>query len=89
MNDFMKNAEGKPAIELGKVYRDNIHKFEGVATIVTRYLAGCDRVCLETMEKSEVKETWFDISRLEKVEIPTSEARPGGPQSSPPPRSTG
>lgn len=86
MSDFMRDCNGNPAIELGKTYRDKIHQFEGVATIITRYIDSCDRVCLETMEKSEIKETWFDIYRLEKVNVADSEARPGGFQDAPPTR---
>lgn len=87
MTDFMTNEKGEPVIELGKKYRDDIHGFEGVATVHSRHLTGCDRVLLEAMDdKNELKEYWFDVTRLESVKIPASETLPGGPQKTPPSR---
>lgn len=80
MFGFMKNKDGQPAIELGKKYRDTIHGFEGIATCVSRYLTGCDRVMLESNKDGDLKEYWFDITRLEGVEIPEPEMKTGGPQ---------
>ncbi len=87
MNDFQKDDQGNPIIILGEKYRDMVHGFEGVATVLSRHMTGCDRVCLEAMDdKSDLKEYWFDITRLEDVKIPASEQKTGGPQSAPPSR---
>ena len=87
MGDFMKNSDGDFVVDLGKRYRDKINGFEGVATAHARYLTGCDRVLLEAVQNGDLKEYWFDVTRLADVEIPDDELRPGGPQSAPPSRS--
>lgn len=86
MTEFMKNESGEPAIELGKRYKDDLHGIEGVATCYSRYLTGCDRVCLEYVKEGEIHELWFDVTRLKGVEIAKSNRKPGGPQSTAPKR---
>jgi len=66
-------------LELGKVYRDSVHGWEGIATSRTEFLTGCDRVCLERMQDGEIKESYFDVTRIEGVELPPEQKKPGGP----------
>lgn len=89
MFDFMKNNKGDIAIELGKKYRDSVHGIEGVAVCHTRHLTGCDRVCIEVLKDCDLKEFWFDISRLEGIDIREGDRKAGGPQSTPPSRTAG
>lgn len=76
----------KTTIELGKIYKEKIHGIQGVATSHTRYLTGCDRVCLEWLKDGEVKYHYADISILEGVEIADADKKPGGPAKAPPSR---
>lgn len=61
-------------VELGKKYRDKLHKIKGVATAICKYLTGCDYVCLEYIKDDgtgpEVKELWLDVVRLEEIAPP-------------------
>ena len=66
---------------LGKKYRDTISGLIGVAICYSQYLTGCDQVSLETLEGGEIKEQWFDITRLDKVPVPSQARAVGGPQS--------
>ena len=70
-------------IELGNSYTDKIHGFTGIATAITKYLIGCDRVCLETLKDGVVTQTWFDIMLLKNVKIPKKDKKPRGPQPTP------
>lgn len=89
MFDFMKNKNGVTAIELGKKYKDSVHGIEGVATCHSRYITGCDRVCLEYKSGSDIKEIWVDITRLENIDIAKESMKMGGPQSVAPAKTTG
>ena len=84
-----RNANGAYAsdIVLGKRYRESITGIEGTATSVYFYLNGCERVCLEFINKDgDLKELVFDAPRL--VSLETGEAartpRTGGPHDSTP-----
>ncbi len=63
-------------IELGTKYRDTLHGIEGIATVQSIHLTGCDRICLEYLKDGEVKDIWVDITRLEGMETGDT---PGGP----------
>lgn len=47
-------------IILGDRYRDEDTKFEGVATAITFYRNGCERVQLKALVSSSPVEHWFD-----------------------------
>lgn len=77
---------------LGWKWKDKITGYEGVATSITRFLNGCDRVGLEKLnDKGEVVVQTFDLPTLGKVgtkrvvdpAIPASALgtgeKPGGP----------
>ena len=71
-------------IKLGDKVKDNITWFEGVATARAEYLNGCISVLVQPAKLKEdgspVEDKWFDEQRLTE----TSQAKAGGPQSSPP-----
>lgn len=73
----------KSSIKLGQKYRDLITGFEGTASAIAHYLNGCDRVLLEAIMGDNLREYWFDITRLEAVKLIKKEKKPGGPQSVP------
>ena len=67
-------------VRLGSKYTDTLHGTTGVATAITSYLTGCDRVCLEwTKDDGEVDSVWLDVTRLEGVTLPKKDQKPGGP----------
>lgn len=76
-------------IEFGKKYKDRVHGFEGIATARTEFLTGCARVCLETIKDEQIKESWFDETRLEGVELTPEQDIIGGPGPTPPSRTYG
>ena len=73
-------------VELGARYKCVLHGHIGVAVSEVRFLTGCNRVCLERLDKDgEVKEFWKDVTMVEKVEAEKVEPKqednpPGGPQ---------
>ena len=72
-------------IELGSKVKDSISKIEGVATARTIYLYGCERICIEFVDKKtgELKEMWLDEQRLNVK----SKVKTGGAYAPPPERS--
>lgn len=63
---------------MGERYTDSVHAREGVATCYAIHLTGCNRVCLEWVDKDgDVKEMWVDETRLEGVELAARENGPG------------
>lgn len=75
------NKEEWEMVELGRVYRDRISEFEGVAVSRTIYLHGCVRVGLEGKAKPG-EMIFFDEQRL----VSFTPAGSGGPQEAPPAR---
>ena len=71
-------------IELGKKVKDKYSKIEGIATARTEYLYGCERICVEYVNKKTgaVEEIWFDEQRLNSK----SKVKSGGFYNPPPPR---
>jgi len=73
-------------VELGEKVKDSITGFEGIAVGRATYLYGCVRVLVEPEGLKEdgttLEAVWFDEQRL----IEGSEAKSGGPQSTPPSR---
>jgi len=79
-----KKETGKVSIRLGSRYKDRLHGIEGIATARTKYLEGCDRICLENIDKDEtIREYWFDITRLLPVKS-RKDPENGGPNKIPP-----
>jgi len=83
-------------IKLGNKVKDAITGFTGIAISKTKYLHGCTQWGLRSQELHEGKPIavqWFDEPRLEVLEASEpvrtegSDARPGGPRSTPPSRS--
>ena len=78
-------------VVLGKIYKEKVSGFEGVATGKTEYLWGCVRI-LVTAEKLDkegnVKELWFDEPQLElvgkKIVKRAATTSTGGPRRSSP-----
>lgn len=79
-------------VELGKVYRDKITGFQGVAISKTEFLYACERVGLQPQELKDQKlidPAYFDIHQLELVEekkdvdfspkVTVKKERTGGP----------
>ncbi len=57
-------------IELGKVYRDKITGFQGVAISKTEFLYACERIGLQPQDLKDQKPldpSYFDIYQLEPV----------------------
>lgn len=80
-----KKSAGSP--ELGKVYRDAVSGFQGVATGRFEYLNGCVRYCLTrqgTAEDDKIKEVVVDEQQMIDVDdVPEVKAEPkrkGGPR---------
>lgn len=72
-------------VELGTKVKDSITGFEGIAVGRAVYLYGCVRVLVEPEEMKDgkpIEAIWFDEQRLTEE----SEAKSGGPQSTPPSR---
>lgn len=83
----MSKTAYKSDVQLGKTYRDEQTGYEGVATAISFYQHGCERVSLETYDaqRREVKSEVFDSPRLVDVKTlkkATSDAT-GGPRESP------
>ena len=76
-------------IIFGKKYTDRLHGFEGVATARTEFITGCARVCLETIKDDQIKESWFDETRLKEVKLSPDQQKPGGPGPVAPSRTSG
>jgi hypothetical protein len=58
-------------IKLGKMYRDKITGFTGMATGCATYITGCSRAGLEPAYSGKGTPTeaqWFDVQRLVEVE---------------------
>lgn len=55
-------------IRLGERYRDDQTGIEGVATVVSFYQHGCERVNIEVVTNGEIKDYGFDAPRLTHVE---------------------
>lgn len=54
---------------LGTRYRDPVTGFEGIATSRTRYLHGCDRVCLEALgNDGKPASAHFDLPQLQRCD---------------------
>ena len=72
------------AVELGQRVEDNITGFAGTVTGIAEYITGCRQalVVARVKEDGDFKSHWFDEDRL--VDVPESEKRKGGPQSTPP-----
>lgn len=71
----------KTDVRLGDRYRDPLTGFEGVATSLTFYLHGCERVALEVVKDGAIKYESFDAPRLVHITTgtqPTTD-RTGGP----------
>ena len=66
-------------IELGKKYKDSVHGIEGIATVFSKFMTGCDRVCLEYVKDGSVKDLWVDVTRLEGFKPEPQDIKPGGP----------
>lgn len=70
-------------VELGRKYRDQQTGFEGVATSVTFFQHGCERVSLEAYDagRKEIKVEIFDSPRLIDIvtDVRASSDIPGGP----------
>lgn len=80
-NGAQLTADGKELV-LGKRYRDTVHGTEGVAVSRHQYLAGCDRVALESVVAGEIKANSFDIVQIQEIpdapQVPEHRRR-GGP----------
>jgi len=70
--------------KLGDKVKDSITGFDGVAVGRAEYLYGCVRVLVESSELKDGQpiDCWFDEQRL----TDKSNAKAGGPQSTPPSR---
>lgn len=72
-------------VVLGERYRDEQTGIEGIATAISFYQYGCERVNIEVVshDAKEIKDYGFDAPRLirvrDEVPIPPS-TRTGGPQ---------
>ncbi len=83
--------EIKHDVTLGNEYTDTVTGFKGVATAVAYYLTGCEQVALTAHINGDIKEWWFDVTRVQEVKKKaapkrkaTSVDKVGGPQSTPP-----
>ena len=71
----------KHSIKLGKVYKDSITGYTGMALSITYYLHGCESVGLQRTKVEDdgtvKKWEWFDVARL--VHVPGGNKDGGGP----------
>lgn len=74
------------SVELGKLYKDNIHGIEGVAVAHCKYMTGCNQIQLEYMKEGDLITIWFDITRLVNIKLLKEDKKPGGPQAHAPSR---
>jgi len=52
-------------VTLGEEYIDYVHNRKGVATCYAIHLTGCNRVCLEWLDKEGMpRDMWVDETRL-------------------------
>jgi hypothetical protein len=75
--------------ELGSKAKDLVSGWTGIVTAQARYLNGCVRYCLDTIDK-DGKPTgyWFDEAQLKLVkanaiQVDRPSKAPGGPRSAP------
>jgi hypothetical protein len=62
---------------LGTKYRDKVLGIEGVAVASATYLTGCHQIKLAARDANGMPYSqWFDVTRIEGVQV---EERPGGP----------
>lgn len=66
---MMEVKEWRSEIVLGGRYRDSDTQFEGVATAITFYRFGCERVLLRTLVSHVPVEHWFDGPQLERIDV--------------------
>lgn len=55
---------------LGRTYKDCVTQFQGIATCVSLYMTGCDRVYLQPLAKDDgvlPEGQWFDVVTIEVV----------------------
>lgn len=58
-------------IQLGTKVRDEVTGIEGMATARTTWVYGCERICVERLDKDgSPLEHWFDEVRLHPVPTP-------------------
>ena len=51
---------------LGRTYKDRLHGIQGIATHEIRYITGCNRVCLEKLDKDGcIQEFYFDVNMVD------------------------
>lgn len=77
-----KKQSYQTEIVLGQRYRDTQTGIEGVATAVSFFQYGCERVTIEAMVQGKIEEYGFDTPRVVHVdsgERATTE-RTGGPR---------
>lgn len=81
MGIFRSKASYETDIRLGERYRDEQTGIEGVATCVSFYQHGCERVSLEVVRKGEIKTYGFDAPRLKSIVTgqQATTTRTGGP----------
>jgi len=70
-------------IELGYVVKDSVSGFKGVAVAKTKYLNGCNRICVQPEVKKDGKlpeQGWFDEPQLivEKKKVKKGSQKTGG-----------
>jgi hypothetical protein len=70
-------------LAFGQTYAEALHGRTGVATRLTRYLTGCDRVELSHVVAGALKTFIVDITQLIALDA-TDEPDPGGPGPVPP-----
>jgi hypothetical protein len=83
-------TNGHGDIEFEREYRDRITGFVGKAVGISRYVSGCDQVCLSAPAKDgkQGDSVWFDddcLIDIEKERQVKRTSRKGGPQASPAP----
>ncbi len=80
-------------VKLGNKARDTMTGFEGIVVAITKWLYGCNRICVEPTKLDKdgnpSEGRWFDEQRIEVVR-PTkpkvskdNTAKTGGPQRDP------
>ena len=75
-----KERDRTMEIKLGRTYTDSLHGISGIATVYSQYITGCNRVCLERVgEDGLIIEYWVDTTRLDGVQLPEGDNKPGGP----------
>jgi hypothetical protein len=89
----LKENDMTKKIELGKVYKDKVLGFEGIAMSITHYFTGCSQVEIVWRGKGEKDNDsfgrWIDIDQLEGVKVAPEDKKPGGPRSHPASRHEG